>query len=181
MKDIELATLVSRLKESDRHAFERLFNLYHENIYRFLLFKVKDAPLAEDLLQDVFLKMWNARATLDERQSVKNYLYTIADNIVLNHVRHLKVVSKHQEQNEIKIFTHADSPDYILEEKEWNLRLKKAIEDLPEKTRVIFLMSRVEDLTYREISDRLSVSTKTVEGHIVKALKILQEGLSVKL
>jgi RNA polymerase sigma-70 factor (family 1) len=180
MKDTELARLVSRLKESDRHAFESIFNLYHENIYRFLLFKVKNAPLAEDLLQDAFLKLWNARATLDERQSVKNYLYTIADNIVLNHVRHLKVVSKHQGQNESELFKHADSPDYILEEKEWNQRLKKSIEDLPEKTRVIFLMSRIEDLTYNEIADRLSISSKTVEGHIVKALKTLQEKLSVK-
>jgi RNA polymerase sigma-70 factor (family 1) len=181
MKDIELASLVKRVKASDKHAFEAIFNLYQENIYRFILFKISDSSLAEDLLQDVFLKCWNARTSLNEHQSIKNYLYTIADNLVLNHVRHLKVVTKHQQQAESRLFSTIDSPDFILEEKEWSMRLQKAIEDLPEKTRAIFLMSRLEDLTYPEIADRLSLSYKTVEGHMVKALKMLREALSQKL
>jgi RNA polymerase sigma-70 factor (ECF subfamily) len=180
MKDAELRVLAIRIKASDPKAFEWVFNLFQAAIYRFLLFKTKDHRVAEDLLQDVFLKLWRTRALLNETQSLKNYLYTIADNLALNHIRHSKVVSHHHEEVTSKLFTCTDNPDFLLEEREWNDRLKRALEALPDKTRVIFLMSRIEDLTYDEIAERLGISKKTVEGNIVKALKQLRETFSIK-
>lgn len=177
----DLQALTRRIKLSDEPAFKTLFEVFQEEIFRFLLFKTKDSAVAEDLLQEVFLKLWKVRATLEEDRSIKNYLYTIADNISLNHIRHLKVVAAHQHQADTKLFSSADNPHFILEEKEWTSRLMIAIERLPEKTRVIFLMSRIEDLTYNEIADRLSLSVKTVEGHMVKALKSLRESISKKI
>ena len=79
------------------------------------------------------------------------------------------------------MFTIIDNPQFILEEKEWHLALMAAIEALPEKTRIVFLMSRMEDLTYEEIADRLSLSIKTVESHMTKALKLLRKALPLKL
>ena len=79
------------------------------------------------------------------------------------------------------MFTTIDNPQFILEEKEWYLALAAAIEALPEKTRIVFLMSRMEDLTYEEIADRLSLSIKTVESHMTKALKLLVKALPLKL
>jgi RNA polymerase sigma-70 factor (ECF subfamily) len=181
MNDNDHRNLMIGIKGSDHSAFETVFNQYHQAIFQFLLYKIKDPAIAEDLLQEVFFKLWKSRDRLDENQSIKNYLYTIADNLVLNHIRHLKVVSRHQQEANPKIFTRSDNPHFILEEKEGGTRLAKTIEALPEKTRVIFLMSRMEDLTYQEIADRLSISIKTVEGHMVKALKSLRESLSLKL
>jgi RNA polymerase sigma-70 factor (ECF subfamily) len=181
MNDAELRVLASRIKASDPQAFEWVFNLYHETIFRFLLFKTKDYGAAEDLLQDAFLKLWKTRASLNEDHSIKNYLYTIADNLALNHIRHSKVVTRHQAEAAPKLFSEIANPQFLLEEKEWNERLSKALEALPDQTRVIFLMSRMEDLTYEEIGERLSLSKKTVEGNIVKALKQLREIFSFKI
>lgn len=181
MKDTGLRHLVTRIKASDHGAFEAVFNQYHDTIYRFLLYKTKDSQTAEDLLQEVFFRLWKTRSNLDENQSLKNYLYTISDHIVLNHIRHSRVVLRHQQQEAGRIFSASESPHFILEEKEWAKALAKAIESLPEKTREIFLMSRMEDLTYQEIAARLSLSIKTVEGHMVKALRTLREALSLKL
>jgi RNA polymerase sigma factor (sigma-70 family) len=93
MKETDFRTLAIRIKASDQAAFEVLFNLFQATIFNFLLFKTKDSSLAEDLLQETFLKVWKNRSTLDEARSLKNYLYTIADNLALNHFRHAKVVA----------------------------------------------------------------------------------------
>jgi RNA polymerase sigma-70 factor (ECF subfamily) len=181
MKDTDFSILIQRIKASDETGFETLFNFFQAPIFNFLLFKVKDPAIAEDLLQETFLKIWKTRAALDENRSIKNYLYTIADNLALNHFRHAKVVSNYKERRDAKIFSLGDSPEFILEEKEWQISLAKAIEALPEKTRVVFLMSRMEDLTYEEIASRLQISIKTVESHMTKALKLLREDLRLKL
>jgi RNA polymerase sigma-70 factor (family 1) len=181
MDEIELPGLVKRLKDSDHISFELLFNRFHQSIFNFLLIKTRDEAVAEDLLQEVFIKLWNNRLSLDEGKSVKNYLYTIADNLALNHIRHLKVVSRHEQLNDVRIFDSSQVPHFILEEKEIQEHLMQAIEDLPEKPRLIFVMSRFEDLSYAEIAERLSLSIKSVEGYMSKALKILREKLSVKI
>lgn len=181
MMAADLRAAVLRIKASDPKAFEGVFNLYQGAIFRFLLFKSKDYSVAEDLLQEVFLQLWKTRSTLNESQSLKNYLYTIANNLVLNYIRHSKVVTQYQGQTDSKLFKDVDNPLFILEEKEWNEMLMNAIEALPDTTRIIFLMSRIEDLTYQEIAERLAISIKTVEGHIVKALKQLRDKFSIKI
>ena len=177
----ELNDLVKRLKASDPEAFKTVFNIWQGTIFNFLLFKTRDTARAEDLLQEVFLKLWNARTRLNENQSLRNYLYAIADNLVLNEIRHDKVVARHKAGLERMFFTNTENPEFILEEKEWKNRLEDAIAALPEKPRIVFLMSRLEDLSYQEIADRLSISIKTVETHMVKALKHMRDHLSKKI
>ena len=181
MKETDFGILASRIKASDQAAFEILFNSFQAKIFNFLLFKTKDSDAAEDLLQETFLKVWKNRSTLDETRSIQNYLYTIADNLAHNHFRHAKVVADHSARVESRMFTIIDNPQFIMEEKEYHLALTAAIEALPEKTRIVFLMSRMEDLTYEEIADRLSLSIKTVESHMTKALKLLRKALPLKL
>jgi RNA polymerase sigma-70 factor (family 1) len=170
--------LVKRLKASDHDAFKTVFNTWQRNIFNFFLFKTKDAAQAEDLLQEVFLKLWNARTRLNENQSIKNYLYTIADNLLLNEIRHGKVVSRHQSNTHVSIFSNTENHEFLMEEREWQQRLEDAIASLPDRPRTVFLMSRFEDLSYQEIADRLSISIKTVESHMVTALKHMREKLS---
>jgi RNA polymerase sigma-70 factor (family 1) len=181
MKDTNFQQLILRIKHADHEAFRTLFDLFQQSIFQFLLYKTKDPAVAEDLLQEVFVNIWRSRDKLDEHRSIKNYLYTTADNLALNSIRHNKVVTRYQQENEPRIFTNTENPQYLMEEAEWNMLLAKAIESLPESTREIFLMSRIEDLTYDEIGERLSLSKKSVEGHIVKALRILREKIPFKL
>jgi RNA polymerase sigma-70 factor (ECF subfamily) len=181
MSEETLNELVKRLKASDHGAFRTVFDQWQQTIFNFLLFRTKDVARAEDLLQEVFLKLWDTRSRLDEKRSLRNYLYTIADNLALNEARHEKVVFKHREDTIVPLFTNTENPEFILEEKEWKSKLEGAIASLPEKPRIIFLMSRMEDLSYQEIADRLSISIKTVETHMVTALKCLRQTLSKKL
>src|SRR6478752_7618417 len=105
MLQSDLNDVVKRLKASDPDAFKTVFNIWQGAIFNFLLFKTKDAARAEDLLQEVFLRLWNARTRLNENQSVRNYLYTIADNLLLNEIRHDKVVARHRSNTHVAIFT----------------------------------------------------------------------------
>jgi len=173
--------LVKRLKASDHDAFKTVFNIWQRTIFNFLLFKTNDSARAEDLLQEVFLKLWNARGRINENQSLKNYLYTIAGNLVLNEIRHDKVVARHKSNTQATIFTNTENPEFLMEEKEWKQKLENAVASLSEKPRIVFLMSRFEDLSYQEIADRLSIVIKKVETHMVKALKHLRENLSKNL
>lgn len=175
----DLQKLVVRLKAADREAFRLIFETFQESIFRFLYLRTKDVALAEDMLQEVFYKLWKSRDTLDEAQSIKSYLYTIADNLFLNHYRHLQVVREHEQSYAApKIVT--ETPHYLLEENEFKRQLENAIDSLPEKVKDVFIMSRLEDLSYQEIAERQSISIKTVESHMVKALRLLREALPVK-
>lgn len=170
--------LVNRLKASDHDAFRAVFDSYQESIFRFLYLKTKDVQLAEDLLQEVFYKLWTNRYRLDAEQSLKSYLYTIAEHLFLNHCRHQLVVQQHMQSGNRG--TTAETPHFLLEEEEFRQHLENAIEMLPEKVREVFMMSRFEDLSYQEIANRQSISIKTVESHMVEALRLLREVLPIK-
>src|SRR6187551_1001587 len=164
--------LANRLKASDRDAFRIIFESYQEGIFRFLYLKTKDVQLAEDLLQEAFYKLWANRSKLDSEQSLKSYLYTIAEHLFLNHCRHQMVVQQYGQFR--RGMTTAETPHFLLEEEEFRQQLESAINMLPEKVKEVFTMSRFEDLSYQEIADRQSISIKTVESHMVKALRLLR-------
>lgn len=170
--------LVRRVLRSDPLAFRGIFERYHEPIFRFLIYKVGDRNLAEDLLQDVFVRTWENRHRLDPSKSLKSFLYTIANNLSASHFRHQKVVLTYE--NAIAPDESPPTPDSLMRDKERRALLLTAIAGLPEKTRVVFMMSRVEDLSYREISERLSISPKTVESHMGRALRLLRDRLDPK-
>ena len=90
--------LIRRLRSSDAQAFEQLFKQYHQAIFNFLFYKLGDSQAAEDILQDVFILLWEKRHTIDENLSVESFLYTIARNMVLNHIRHHKVALKYGQE-----------------------------------------------------------------------------------
>lgn len=170
MDQSNIHLIVRKVKKGDKTAFKNLFDACHQGLFNYLCFKSKDTVLAEDLLQETFLKLWENRKTLDESQSVKAYLYKIAANLFLNHRRHLRIVDEHHTQIQTNGFLEAKHPQFLMEEQEFQTKLLSAIEGLPDRTREIFLMSRVEALSNKEIGVRLEISLKTVEAHIGKAL-----------
>jgi len=132
-------------KEDLKQAYDR----YFESLRGFLYYKTGDIELAEDIVQEVFIKLWEKRANVDP-QTLKSYLFTIANNHMINHMNHLKVVSKHE--NEVKLGQNNErkSPQFILEEKEFEVKLNRCIESMPEGCREVFLMNRIDKLKYGE-------------------------------
>lgn len=132
-----------------------------------MYYKSGNIYLAEDLTQEAFLILWKKRESIDP-DKVKSYLYTIANNLFLNEVKHQKVVMKFNQQPVST--TSYETPQFVLEEDEFRQKLENAISGLPEKNRVVFLMNRIDKLTYKEIADRLGLSVKAVEKRMHKAL-----------
>lgn len=166
---------MARLRKGDKGAFRELFEAFQEGIYSFLFFKTKDTDLAEDLLQETFLNVWKSRSSLDEEESFKAFLYRVASNLHLNHLRHSKVVDKYRNDPANKKITSNETPHFLMEQDEFQLALWDVLDKLPERTREVFLLSRTEMLSYKEIAERLGISIKTVETLMGKALGKLSE------
>ena len=147
--------------------FENIYNVYVKDIRRFLFFKTQDIDTAEDLLQDTFVKLWDncGRVNYD---TVKSYIYKIANNSFLNLKKHEKVVDKYQK--DYKLTNSNESPEFIMLEKEFLEKLETTIASLPNKQREVFLMNRIEKRKYKEIAEELSISVKAVEKRMHQAL-----------
>ncbi|MGH7493700.1 MAG: RNA polymerase sigma-70 factor [bacterium] len=145
-------------------------------MFNFAHYKLRNVEAAEDIVQEVFIKLWENRHQIKAERSLKSYLYTITTNLALNYIRHTKVAIKFQRTLNEESFLQ-ESPQSSLEKKELHEKLLAALALLPEKPRIVFMMSRMEQLSYREIAERLEISIKTVESHIGAALKALRKSL----
>lgn len=152
--------------------FEIIYNTYAKDIRRFLFYKFQSIDKAEDLMQDVFIKLWDNCGKVDY-DKVKSYIFTIANNMFLNEVKHQKVVQNYNKLNK-KEATN-ESPEFILLEKEFMNKIETAIADLPEKQREVFLMNRIEKKKYRDIAQQLNISVKAVEKRMHQALLIMRK------
>ena len=165
----------------DEQAFEVVFKSHFKALHAYAQAIVKDSVEAEEIVQTVFLKLWEKRENLKITISLKAYLYKAVYHGSINHLKHEKVRMKHSEQH---LYTsRQDAPVESMafrEERDEQLshRLKHALNQLPEKCRLVFYLSRFEELKYQEIANRLGISVKTVEAHMGKALKTLRMQLA---
>lgn len=152
--------------------FEQVFRLHAKNLKRFIYSKTRDENLAEDIIQDCFVKIWQDcdKVIFD---TVKSYLYTISNNMFLNNVRHNKVVQSHQK--EFVNDSTNESPEFLMLEEEFLVKLEKAIANLSEKQREVFLLNRMEKIKYKDIAIKLGISQKAVEKRMHEALLVLRE------
>lgn len=155
----------------DAEMFRSLFTQYYKPVRNYLYFKCGDMQLAEDLAQEAFVTLWDRRDEI-RREQVKSYLYTIATRLLINHAKHRQVILRFQ-QLPVQALSN-QSPQYLMEEEEFRQRLEETLSALPEKQRSVFLMNRIEKLTYQEIAERLGLSVKTVEKRMHKALEVLR-------
>lgn len=151
--------------------FEQVFMEHSEGLRNFMYYKCGNLDQAEDLVQESFVKLWSncAKVTIAK---AKSYVFTIANNLFLNEVKHQKVVLKFQQQHNENSFK--ETPEFLLEQQEFQQQLEKAISNLPEGQREVFLLNRIDKKTYREIAEMLGVSVKAVEKRMHKALKALR-------
>lgn len=156
---------------------EKVFNEVHSNhvvsLRNFLFYKSGDLDKAKDLTQEAFVRLWNncKKVAFDK---VKSYLFTIANRLFLDDVDHQKVVLKFQHRSGMSESQLEHNPEYLYREGEFKVRLEEAVSGLPEKQRVVFLMSRIDKVKNKEIADKLDISIKTVEKHLATSLKTLK-------
>ena len=154
---------------------EVLFKRYYAFVSVAVLRLIADTVTAEDIAQEVFMEIWKRRNSLDIQISLKAYLRKTAVNKTLNYLRDNKNY-KNEELSDVQFDLHS-SENPALETNELQGLIERAIEQLPERCKLVFKLSRLEELSYQEIADKLDISVKTVENQIVKALKLLREAL----
>jgi RNA polymerase sigma-70 factor (ECF subfamily) len=167
-----------RLEEASKNWFRDVFDKYYEYIRNYLFYLSGDIKLSEDITQDVFLQLWENRKKVKE-ETLRSYLFTIARNCYFKDFRKQKSVIKFKSGYFDRV--ENESPEFLLELKEFDSKLQKTISDLPEKCRTIFLMNRIDEMTYKEIADSLQVTVKAIEKQMSKALAVLRHELGVKI
>nr|WP_121269249.1 RNA polymerase sigma-70 factor [Pedobacter schmidteae] len=160
---------LNQLKAGEELAFGRLYAHYSEMIYGRLLRLLKDQDVADEIIQDLFLKVWEKREYINASQSFKSYLYTIAENLVYDHFRKVARDRKLQEKFRLvttELYTHTEED---LLNKESREMINKAIETLPPQRKTAFILCKIEGKSYEEAAGIMGVSVSTVSNHLVKA------------
>lgn len=160
-----------RVKEGDIKQFEILFKEYYEKLCHFALTYVKNIEQSEGVVQDTFYNIWKNHKTLTIRTSLKAYLYTAVRNNCLQELRTRTLDIKYENYYKSHYVNESISPVDELNAKELSKVISKVLNSLPERCQIIFKMSRYEGLKYHEIAEKLSISIKTVEANMGKALK----------
>lgn len=155
-------------------AFEKVFKSHFKNLHAYACTIVKDDIIAEEMVQNVFFKIWERKGQLNIQSSLTAYLYRAVYHESLNHLKHQKVKMAYQSYATYQMSHQTDNASKKVLLGELEQQLNRAMSELPEQCRTIFQMSRFEELKYQEIADRLGLSIKTVENQMGKALKQLR-------
>lgn len=170
--------IVKRFKKGDVEAFDTIYHNYSKKLFHFALGLVKDKDISEDLVQEVFVKLWEKRDQVDPNLNFDNYIFTITYNSIRKFFRNQSTETKAMD------LLLKDSPEHIesiygtVIYNEMLDRASKIVETLPTKRKIVYKLSRQEGMKIKEIADKLDISTRTAENHLAKALKYLREELS---
>lgn len=182
--EIEDHILVVRLREGDADAFEKIYNTYYNILYAYILEILENRLFVEDVIEDVFVTIWEKRESLSLEVSLKSYLLRAARNASLDFIRKKnvrenyknKIEQKYRIESGYELFNVLESDSF--QQKELKESIDTAIAALPRKCRKVFKLSRYFKLKNKEIAHRLNISENTVEKHMGTALSKLREMLS---
>lgn len=162
----------------DMDQYRQVFDEHFEKLRNFLYYKLGDREMAEDIAQEAFIKLWEKRKDI-RMSTVKTFVFTIGNNLAINHLKHMQVRYNFANRS---VSMHSDqTPEYLMQEKEFKEKLESVIASMPEGSREVFLMNRLEDLKYAEIAEMLELSVKAVEKRMSKALQILRDELGYRI
>jgi RNA polymerase sigma-70 factor (family 1) len=167
---------IKELKTGDELYFKRVFDQYHQKLYFFILYKTRSEYIAEEVVQLAFTKLWQCRQTLKEEYTISTQLFRIATTTLIDFLR--KYNNKEAvtaRLDTLKIEKGIDSTNEKMNGADLQKKISAAVNDLPPVRKQVFEMSREQGMSYREIAETLSVSSKTVETHIYKALKQIKK------
>lgn len=177
---MEEKELVKQLKQGDKAAFGAIYDQYWRKVHGFVLLYLTSSVEAEDVVQDVFVKLWKIRDFIDEEKNFKGFLFIITRNLLFNRSRQgfsdpfLKMTALSGVESSYEIEDELMASDL-------KVYIDKLIGDLPPRQQEVFRLSRNQQLSYREIADQLDISERTVERHIYEVLKYLKVNLKLYL
>ncbi|PXY46002.1 hypothetical protein DMB68_02105 [Flavobacterium hydrophilum] len=169
--------LVSRLRNGDESALTDLYNKFWQALFISAFNIIKDKELCEDIIQDIFMNIWHNREKLEIRISLKGYMYACARYQVFNHLK------KNKDRIQVELFDDLEkrfqhtTPETEMMHQELVLQINSIVATLPEKCQLVYKLSREEQLSHKEIAERLNISVKTVENHITKALHSIKSSM----
>lgn len=151
---------------ADKNDFEQIYRIYWRSLYEFAIIKTRDKNVAEEIIQDLFVTIWEKREEL-RIINLRNYLFSAVRNRILNHYKEIMF-------SDLEYAVNQEAPDYPLFIEELEASLKAALERLPPKTHEIFILNRFEGKSATEIARHLHIPQRTVEYHITQALRQLK-------
>lgn len=168
---------IRRLIAGDEDAFKKIYDCHSGQVYQLAFRFLKDSAWSEEIVQDVFLKLWMNREGLDESGNMWLYLYVIAKHLCLNKLREIRKSAALLDQLMAGIEQAGNSTEEQLFAADMERLAEKAVALLPRQQQLIFKLSRQEGLSYKEIAQKLHISPNTVKNHLVQALKTLKNSL----
>lgn len=166
--------ILKELKKGNHTAFQQIFDCYSKQLYQFSYSYLKSKEAAEDIVQEVFLKIWNNRAEIKTDTSFQSYLFTIT----LNSVRkYFGTLSRINELKHEVLFDLAKEKSAFDDRGDYQVlldKLEELVNQMPEKRRIVFIKKKIEEKSQKEIAEELNITTKTVEYHIAEAMKFLK-------
>jgi RNA polymerase sigma-70 factor (ECF subfamily) len=170
--------IIRRIKEGDIKEFETLFRSSYSSLVKYAGTLIKDQDSSEEIVQDLFFRLWQNKEKLNIESSLNGYLFRSVHNSCLHHIEHIKVVDRHAREVALEPDLSTEDPAELLQYSELQAKIARILERLPERCGQIFCMNRFEGLKYSEIAEKLSVSVKTVEANMGKALKEFRKALA---
>ena len=171
-------SLLKRVRASDSFAFKELFYDFHDSLFRFTVYRVHDEDIAEDITQETFIRVWKNRKKLQPTKSFFSLIARISSNLCYDHFRHIKVRQRHKDSVPQHGDSHFDNPEAGIQADVLQAEIQRIVNaKLPEKCRIIFILSRINGMANPEIATELDLSIRTVENQIYRALKILKKNL----
>ncbi len=168
--------LIENIKHSDKDSFKKLYLQYHPVLFRFVVSRVYDEDIAEDIVQDTFVRIWKIRQSLASDKSFFSLIAKVSSNLSKDHFKHEAVRLRHQENIVEAYDQQSDKPNKQIEtEFIQNNILNIVHQYLPLKQRTIFLLNRIEGKSNQEIAEMLGISQRTVENQLYRALKTLKK------
>lgn len=162
------------IQNGNKIVYEAVFRKYYQMLCAFGFSKLKDADGAEEIVQEIFVKLWDKRADI-QIENIKSYLFSSVNNTIINQFKHQEVRRAHA--NEMKVVQPNSSEDNSVEFNELQFKLTALIAEMPEARKRVFQLVKIEGKKYKEVAEELGISIKTVENQMGSALKFLRENL----
>jgi len=175
--DLSEKEVLEKIQSGNESAYEMIFRTFYQPLCRYAYSFLEDREEAEEVVQSAFITVWEKRKSIDIQTSLKSYLYRMVRNGCLNVIKHEKVKQQHVAHEMAVTEVSYESVTQKVYASELESKITEALKALPEQCRLVFQLSRFEELKYQEIADQLQISVKTVENHMGKALRIMREQL----
>lgn len=169
--------LISRIEQDDYSSFNRLFIRYYASLCSYVTTIINDSSASEDIVQNLFIKLWSDRKKIAIYRNIEHYLFKAAKNSALNYLR--SETNRKKTMEKLTVFDCPDETEYTTQE-EFLQKLEECINQLPERSKEVLVLNRFEELKQKEIAEKLNISVKTIKNQIWKSLKYLKSCLDLK-